>query len=168
MAKNLIAGDTTTIVENGNDISVELNQDYTDFIDINESLQTTANTLPSAINELKNEVYDTGWVDFSNTATKGTWNHLRVRKIGKMCYVDGDASTIAWSGSGETIASLPDGYRPSSHTYTYAFCTAKNICRIYLGTGGGVGIDWISNMANNGANYTSNTWLRFKANYMVD
>lgn len=52
MAKNLISGDTTTINENGNDIAVELNQEYVDFIDKDESLQTTAQTLTSAINEL--------------------------------------------------------------------------------------------------------------------
>lgn len=61
MAKNLIAGTTTTIIESGSDISVDLNTNYKDFIDIDESLQTTANTLSSAINEnngrLNNLVY---------------------------------------------------------------------------------------------------------------
>lgn len=52
MAKNLIGGNTTTINESGNDISVELNSTYTNFIDIDETLKTTAQTLPEAINEL--------------------------------------------------------------------------------------------------------------------
>ena len=56
MAKNLISGTTTTINESGNDIAVDLNQDYKDFIDINESLETTAQTIPKAINEVKNNI----------------------------------------------------------------------------------------------------------------
>ena len=58
MAKNLIAGTTTTIVENGNDISVDLNTDYKDFIDESETLDTTAQTLPKAINENKGRLDD--------------------------------------------------------------------------------------------------------------
>jgi len=63
MAKNLISGDTTTINENGNDIAVELNQEYVDFIDKDESLQTTAQTLPSAINENKGRLDDLMYVE---------------------------------------------------------------------------------------------------------
>lgn len=56
MAKNLIAGDTTTIIESGNDISVDLNTYYKDTVDTvgyAPNLQTTVKTdLVSAINEL--------------------------------------------------------------------------------------------------------------------
>ena len=58
MAKNLIAGTTTTIVENGNDISVDLNTDYKDTVDsvgYAPNLETTVKTdLVSAINEVLN------------------------------------------------------------------------------------------------------------------
>lgn len=61
MAKNLISGDTTTINENGNDISVELNQDYKDMVDSVgsvDSLETTdKNDLVSAINEIYDDLY---------------------------------------------------------------------------------------------------------------
>lgn len=57
MAKNLIGGNTTTINESGNDIAVDLNTTYTNFIDVNETLQTTAQTLPEAINELYDGMY---------------------------------------------------------------------------------------------------------------
>ena len=56
MAKNLIAGDTTTIIESGNDISVDLNTEYKDTVDSVGSvgsLETTDKTsIVNAINEL--------------------------------------------------------------------------------------------------------------------
>lgn len=61
MAKNLISGDTTTINENGNDIAVELNQEYKDTVDSvgsADSLETTDKTsLVSAINEIYDDLY---------------------------------------------------------------------------------------------------------------
>lgn len=67
MAKNLIAGDTTTIIENGNDISVDLNTDYKDKVDSVgnvDNLETTDKTdLVSAINENANRLNDLVYVE---------------------------------------------------------------------------------------------------------
>ena len=61
MAKNLIAGTTTTIVESGNDISVDLNTNYKDYCDsvgYVASLNTTDKTsVVNAINELYSDMY---------------------------------------------------------------------------------------------------------------
>lgn len=108
---------------------------------------------------------DTGWINI--TPTKGTWNHLRVRRIGKIVYIDGDASSYAWSGSAENFGTIPEGFRPSSHTYTYSFSTVHTLGRIYITTAGTLGFDWVINI-NNGANYTTATWIRFKHSYFID
>ncbi|MBQ1793705.1 MAG: hypothetical protein II006_03525 [Peptostreptococcaceae bacterium] len=61
MAKNLIAGDTTTIIESGNDISVDLNTEYKDTVDsvgVADYLETTNKSdLVSAINEIYDDLY---------------------------------------------------------------------------------------------------------------
>lgn len=108
---------------------------------------------------------DTGWVNI--TPTKGTWNHLRVRRIGKIVYIDGDASSYAWSGSSENFGTIPAGFRPSSHTYTYSFSAVHTMGRIYITTAGTLGFDWVINI-NNGANYTTATWMRFKHSFFID
>ena len=74
MAKNLISGDTTTIVENGNDIAVDLNTNYKNIVDSVGSvggLDTThKDTLVDAINEVnERDIYYTTekvigkWID---------------------------------------------------------------------------------------------------------
>lgn len=78
MAKNLIAGDTTTIIENGNDIAVDLNEDYKDTVDSvgnANNLETTDKTsLVNAINELvpvvlyDNSSYTGGSITISDSA----------------------------------------------------------------------------------------------------
>ena len=82
MAKNLISGDTTTIVENGNDIAVDLNEDYKDTVDSVGSvgsLETTDKTsLVNAINELYDSMYYksgdtiTGTFQIAGYVTSGT------------------------------------------------------------------------------------------------
>lgn len=78
MAKNLIGGNTTTIVENGNDIAVDLNEDYKDTVDSVGSvgsLETTDKTsIVNAINELVPYVLfdgtaSTSSVDLSDSAS---------------------------------------------------------------------------------------------------
>lgn len=132
------------------------------------------NAIPSTTNAFEIEGHpiingvdytDTGWVNL--TPSRGTWNHLRVRRIGKVVYLDGDASSYAWSGSSENFGKIPVGFRPSSHTYTYSFSTAHTLGRIYITTAGTLGFDWLINI-NNGANYTTATWIRFKQSFFID
>lgn len=167
MAKNLISGDTTTIIESGNDIAVDLNEDYKDTVDSVGSvgsLETTDKTsLVNAINEVYDRtVDDSGWITL--TPTKGTWNVLRLRKIGDIVYIEGDATAYTWSGSAETFATIPEGYRPAWHKYIYGFSSGKTLSRLYVATGGGLGVDWLINI-NGATNNTSQVWFRFYAVY---
>ena len=82
MAKNLIAGDTTTIVENGNDISVDLNTEYKETVDsvgnANNLETINKSDLVSAINELYDGMYYkpgdsiTGTFQIAGYITSGT------------------------------------------------------------------------------------------------
>lgn len=132
------------------------------------------NAIPSTTNAFEIEGHpiingvdytDTGWINLSHT--KGTWNVLRCRRIGKLVIVEGDASSYAWSGSSETFSSVPVGFRPSYIKYAYSFATTHVMGRFYCATGGGLGIDWVINI-NNGANYTTATWSRFTFTYFID
>lgn len=110
-------------------------------------------------------IYDDGWHNISST--KGTWSYLRYRRIAKMVEVEGYATAYTWSGSGETFAILPDGLRPHSAIYMYGYLTGIRMARMYIATGGGIGVDWVINI-NNGSNYTSSSWLRFHTIYFID
>lgn len=115
--------------------------------------------IPSEINAAPD---DSGWINL--TATKGTWNVLRVRRIGDLVYLEGDASAFTWSGSAEGFATIPAGYRPAYHKYIYGFSSGKTISRVYVSTGGSLGLDWLITLSNAG-DYTSQVWFRFYCVY---
>lgn len=104
MAKNLIGGNTTTINESGDDISVELNSTYTNFIDVNETLNTTAQTLPEAINENKSRLDEIS--NYSSTEQLvGEWTG------GEPLYRRVFSSTANFQTGTIAIGSLDDSYR---------------------------------------------------------
>lgn len=177
MAKNLISGDTTTINENGNDISVDLNEDYKDTVDsvgYANNLETTDKTsLVNAINETyERTLDDSGWLDLtlsSGISGATLTGKPQIRKVGKMVYIRGGVSfTLSSPGTGVGFATIPEGFRPAGSLYKMAATGGTRYCRVYYSTGGGIGMDWMYNI--NGTQVTSGsiTWLDISLSYMTD
>lgn len=133
-------------------IDERLNKDILDLIDTKED-----------------KISDTGWIDI--TPSKGTWAVLRYRVIGKTVYVEGNASSFTWTGSGgDTFATnfLPSQYSPpiwSRHWLTRIAGTRIGL--LFITTNGNIGIDYIVNI-NNGSNYTSAVGIDFQISYLLD
>lgn len=174
MAKNLIAGDTTTIIENGNDISVDLNTDYKDKVDSVgnvDNLETTDNTdLVSAINEIYEQVEDTGWQNLTlvSGASQGTNGAVpAIRRIGNHVFVRGSIAFTASSSASVGLATIPEGFRPAAQHYTIGATGGQTYARFYYTTGGSLGVDWVWNCS--GARYSGSiTWSNIDADWFID
>lgn len=130
------------------------------------NLTTTAKSnLVSAINEVNS---DTGWQNL--TPTKGTWTYLRYRVMGKMVYVEGYASSYAWSGNvSDTIVNegIPSEYRPASNIYDFGTVAGDRIARVYVSSLGNIGVDFDINISN-GADYKTANWIQFRIIYFIN
>lgn len=155
-------GDVANLETTATDVVGAINELDGNIGDLNLLNTTAKDSVVNAINEIDANTEDSGWVNL--IPSKGTWNVLRVRRIGDLVYLEGDASSYAWSGSSETFATIPEGFRPAWHKYTYGFSSGKTLSRLYIATGGGLGVDWLINISN-AADNTNQVWLRFYCVY---
>lgn len=156
-----VANSTTQYTVNNGSASAINNSNYIYIIRI---VGYTNETIPNEI-----DIYDTGWQEI--VATKGTWGTLRYRVVGKEVFVEGSASSYAWSGSsGDTIkdTAIPPEYCPTNYSKHWIIrAGGVRIALLYLTTAGKLGIDYIVNVSN-GSNYTSAVALDFQVSYLID
>ena len=158
-------GDVTDLETTAEDVVGAINELDGDIGDLNFLNTTAKDSVVNAINEIQTEVDNSGWVNL--TSEKGSWSSLRYRKIGKIVTIEGYASSYTWSGNSEIFASIPEGIRPSVIKYIYGYSVSKTMSRLYVAPGCAIGIDWMIGITN-GANYTGDTWLSFSVTYMLD
>lgn len=109
---------------------------------------------------------DTGWINC--TTLTGTWNYAKIRRIGKIVFLDAYASSL--DGNTGNKLQLPVGFIPPQQISVYGttgWVSAPTIARWYISTNGYVGIDWVLSLIN-GSNVTENTWKRIQTTFFVD
>ena len=108
---------------------------------------------------------DTGWINL--TPSMGTWSSLRYRKIGKLVQIEGYASSLkVTNGVVGTIATIPSGYRPSSHQYGIATGVSGWTGRANVNANNGV-IYMDACKVNSGA-YAGTGYAAFNIMYFID
>lgn len=113
---------------------------------------------------------DSGWqnLTLSSGVTVGSIGGTpQCRRIGKMVYIRGSVAFTA-SSSSKTVATIPDGYRPPTQMYKMGVTGGTRYSRMYVATGGGIGVDWIYNV--NGTQVTSGSiaWYDINISYLID
>ncbi len=109
---------------------------------------------------------DTGWINC--TTLTGTWNYAKIRRIGKIVFLDAYASSL--DGNTGNKLQLPVGFIPPQQLSVYGstgWISAPTIARWYISTNGYAGIDWVLSLIN-GSNVTENTWKRIQTSFFVD
>lgn len=114
---------------------------------------------------------DTGWIDLT-LATDVTAHDAsfavtpQYRKIANRVFIRGHIYTSVPSG-GRAIATLPEGFRPSSGThYDIGECGGQRISRIYVDVNGNLRCEWV--YAIGGTAYTSELWIQIDMDYLID
>lgn len=105
---------------------------------------------------------DTGWINFSllNNVKVGSISKVaQYRRVGKVVYLRGDISSIY---KNVTFASLPAGFRPSSHIYIIAAASGIRYTRFTIQPGGNIVLEWASD-----DNY-SLPWYGIDCSFLID
>lgn len=96
---------------------------------------------------------------------------LRCRAIEKKRII---AGSIQVTPGSETVvlATLPNGYTPTSGVFSLNACTGARVARIAIGgkgeaNEGKLGLSWVRNLSD-GALYTSSVWVQCSIEYWVD
>lgn len=108
---------------------------------------------------------DTGWL--SLTPSMGTWDSLRYRRIGKVVQITGYASSLkVTNGVVGTIATIPSGYRPSSHQYGIATGVAGWTGRANVNASNGV--IYMDACKSSSGSYNGTGYAAFNIMYFID
>jgi len=135
------------------------------------NLNTTTKTdLVSALNEVNNKLDDTGWQTLTLESGVSTGQNGRTpsyRRIGNVVFIEGSFS-FTKGNSSQNLATIPEGYRPSTILYISSNTSGSRTARTYISTGGAIGCDWIYNL-NNTSSYTGSvSWYTVEIAYVID
>lgn len=173
---NTLTSEIDNTVSNIDDSISDLNTNLTGEIGNLDNLTTTnKSNVVSAANEINAKLDDTGWENIS--ASRGTWDKLRIRKVGKKVYFEGYASAISFNGESaqKKICTIPEGFRlPGTGNKYFIVATAgSSLAKLYLkpseanSNPNDFGFDWIKRMSD-AADDKSSRYLSFSIEYFID
>lgn len=121
---------------------------------------------------LVNDEKDSGWKTLSlevNVLSASTGAGTpKYRKIGNHVFVRGSVTYTAPSSGAFTIATLPEGYRPSAAMYDLMACDDNRIAQNHINTSGGIINDYIVNVSD-GSRYSGTiNWVDITMDFFVD
>lgn len=97
--------------------------------------------------------------------TNGTYGKKGIyyRKIGCQVFIDFSIiKTAAYDGENATVATLPEGYRPSGNEYFFACTSGARIARFFVSSGGLIKLEWVKTLSD-GKNDTTTKGLWYQA-----
>lgn len=121
---------------------------------------TKSETIFQRLDALEAAVDDTGWRDLNlenGVQAYATGNKPQYRRIGKVVFLRGAVTNV--NARNTVIATLPEGFRPSTMSYPYVQNTSLRIgdfmmlSRIIAGTNGQIKIEALSDGASFGAKW---------------